>query len=95
MEKNEVSLHEVLVYQVLAEGKWVTNREIADRTGVAPRTARQHTLKLVKLGIADQAEVFPAHRYRLSDHAGQRNRGYADRIKRAAEIFGDAKLGKR
>jgi hypothetical protein len=45
-------------------------------------------LKLVRLGIVDQAEVFPAHRYRLSTHAAKRNRGYADRITRAAEVLG-------
>jgi DNA-binding IclR family transcriptional regulator len=93
MEKNEISRHEILVYQALAEGKWVTNQEIADKTGVAPRTARHHTLRLVKLGIADQAELFPAHRYRLSEYAAKRNRGYADRIGRAAEIFGLAATG--
>lgn len=88
MERNEVSRHEVLVFRILAEGSWVTNREIAEKTGVAPRTARAHTHKLVQLGIADQAEVFPAHRYRISAYATQRNRGYHDRIQRAAEVFG-------
>lgn len=89
MERNEISQHEVLVYLALANSKaWMTNRDIADQTGVAPRTARAHTLKLVQLGLVEQAEIFPAHRYRLSDHAAKRNRGYFDRITRAIEILG-------
>ncbi len=88
MERNEISRHEVLVYRVLAEGGWVTTREIAETTGVAPRTARAHALKLVRLGIADQAEVFPGHRYRISEHASKRNRAYHDRIQRAGEALG-------
>jgi DNA-binding IclR family transcriptional regulator len=88
MEKNEISSHEVLVYRELAKGEWITSKAIAEAAGVAPRTARAHALKLVRLGIVDQAEVFPAHRYRLSTHAAKRNRGYADRITRAAEVLG-------
>ena len=90
MEKSEVSRHEVTVYRALAEhvGAWMTSAEIASASEVAPRTARAHALKLVKLGLLDQAEVFPAHRYRLSDYASKRNRGYADRIARAADVFG-------
>jgi len=88
MESNEISSHEIRVYRLLAEGNWVTSRQIAEMTGVAPRTARAHALKLVHLGIADQAEVFPGHRYRISAHAAQRNRGYHDRIQRAAEALG-------
>ena len=90
MEKNEVSRHEVAVYRTLAENRddWMTSAEIASASGVAPRTARAHALKLVRLGLLDQAEVFPAHRYRLSEYASKRNRGYADRIARAADAFG-------
>lgn len=88
MERSEISRHEILVYQALAAGKWLSSREIVDATGVAPRTARAHALKLVRLGIADQAEVFPGHRYRVSEHAAARNRAYRDRLNRAAEALG-------
>jgi len=81
--KPEVSAHEIRVYNVLARGEWVTSQQIAEQAQVAPRTARAHALKLVRLGVADQAETFPGHRYRLSP----RNRGYADRIARAAEAL--------
>jgi len=89
MERSEISRHEIAVFETLlkADG-WITNREIAEQAGVAPRTARAHSLKLVQLGIADQAEVFPAHRYRISEFAAQRNRGYTDRLARAAEALG-------
>ncbi len=90
VERNEVSRHEVAVYQTLARhmDTWLTSVEIAQAAEVAPRTARAHALKLVQLGLLDQAEVFPAHRYRLSEYASNRNRGYVDRITRAAEVFG-------
>ncbi len=90
MERNEVSRHEIAVYHVLAQqqGKWLTSAELAVAAQVAPRTARSHALRLVKLGLLDQAEVFPAHRYRLSEHARNRNRSYVDRLTRAAEALG-------
>ncbi|MGL5912021.1 MAG: hypothetical protein ACRCZP_18600 [Phycicoccus sp.] len=90
MEKSEVSRHEIAVYQAIARGgdKWISSAEIASRADVAPRTARAHALKLVQLGVVDQAEVFPGHRYRLSEFAGKRNRGYVDRITRAAQALG-------
>jgi len=53
-------------------------------THVAPRTARAHPKALVDLGILGQAEVFPAHRYRMSEHAMTRNKMYMIRLKKAA-----------
>ena len=89
MERNEVSLHEVKVYLVLKkEPAWITSKDIAKKAGVADRTARAHALRLVQLGIIDQAEVFPAHRYRLSENASKRNIGYLQRLEKACEVFG-------
>lgn len=90
MERSEVSQHEVLVIKELCNqyGSWITAKELADKTGIAPRTARAHVNKLVKLGLVEMAEVFPGHRYQLSEFASKRNRGYFDRIKRAAEVLG-------
>ncbi len=89
MERNEVSIHEVKVAAALrtAVDKWLTNKEIAEHTGIPYRTVAAHTLKLVKLGLVDQAEVFPAHRFRWSDKAGKRNVSYNLRLETAAEIF--------
>lgn len=90
-ERNEISIHEVKVYLALRSRRdqWMSNGEIAHLLdGVAPRTVRAHTSKLVQAGIIDQAEVFPAHRYRWSDKAERRNTGYALRLQRAAEVFG-------
>jgi hypothetical protein len=42
----------------------------------------------VDANIVDQAEVFPAHRYRLSKKARKRNINYIQRLERAAEVFG-------
>lgn len=93
MERNEISRQEVEVFRalIIQSGIWQTNAEIANAcSGVAPRTVRAMTLKFVKLGIVDQAEVFPAHRFRLSIKADKRNRGYVDRLRRTAEVFGIA-----
>jgi DNA-binding IclR family transcriptional regulator len=89
METNEVSLHQLKVYEFVRESdKWLTVKEIAAGAGVARRTAQQHAQRLVALGLFDLAEVFPAHRYRLSDVAEQRNKGYVLRLARARDVFG-------
>lgn len=89
MERNEISLHETRVYLALrASGGWMTNSEVAAAAGVAGRTARAHTLRLVGLGVLDLAEVFPAHRYRLSEKAPRRNAAYVNRLEAAAAVFG-------
>ncbi len=66
----------------------MTSKQVAASAGVAERTARSHLLKLVHLGLVDQAELFPAHRYRLSLMAENRNKAYVQRIRAAVEIFG-------
>lgn len=91
MEKNEISIHEVRIVCAIFgnASKWLTNKEITQKAGdVSERTVRAHTLKLVKLGILDQAEVFPAHRYRWSDKSEKRNASYFLRLKSAADVFG-------
>jgi len=90
MERNEISVHEVRVVQALKTFKgWVTNKEIGQHIkGIAPRTVRAHTDKLVKLGLAEMAEVFPGHRYRWSAKGEKRNRAYLLRLERAEEALG-------
>jgi hypothetical protein len=90
MEHNEVSFHEVRVYLAYKSATgWLTAREVAAKSGVAERTARAHSLKLVKLGVLDQAEVFPAHRYRIAGKAAKRNAGYLRRLENACAVFGE------
>lgn len=89
MENNEISHHELRVFGAAKDGEWATAKEIAARASVADRTARHHCLRLVKLGVFDQAEVFPAHRYRLSDKAIKRNAAYMNRLAMAASVFPD------
>jgi DNA-binding transcriptional ArsR family regulator len=87
-ERSEVSIHEVKVFRALqASDGWVSNRELSDGIlGVAYRTVRAHTMKLVRAGIADQADVFPAHKYRLSKLAGKRNAAYMNDTQLIQEI---------
>lgn len=93
VETNEISIHAVRVYAWLrnrdttADG-WVTAKEIAAGAHVAPRTARAYAKRFVDLGIVDLAEVFPAHRYRLSDKADKRNKAYHQRLEHAMQVFG-------
>lgn len=88
METNEVSHHQIRVFRALKGGQWFTASEIASATGVAGRTSRAHLRNLTSLGLLDVAEVFPAHRYRLSEKAEKRNAAYMRRLEEAAAVFG-------
>lgn len=88
METAEVSEHMIRVFTALDEKVWRTAAEVAVAAEVAPRTARAHLLRLVRLGLLDQAEVFPAHRYRVSTLAEKRNKSMVQRIRAAREAFG-------
>jgi hypothetical protein len=92
VERNEVSLHEVKIYLVLFghQDRWLSNTEILTLigNGVSRRTIVGHTNRLFQLRLVDRAEVFPAHRFRWSPHAEQRNGGYARRLKEASIVFG-------
>ncbi len=90
MERSKISFHEIKVYRVLSSAspdRWLTSADIATKAELAPRTARSHTLRFVKLGLLDQAEVFPAHRYRWSKKANRRNVAYLQRLEFADEVF--------
>ena len=88
-EKGEISAHEVRIYRLMSEApaRWFTAQEVSDEAKVARRTAGLHTLRFSKLGLVDQAEVFPAHRYRWSEFAGKRNKSYLQRLDAAADII--------
>lgn len=90
MERSEISHHEVRIFELLStDSKWRTNTEIATVLSMPARTVRLHTLRFVKLGLIDQAEVFPAHKYRWSSKANKRNVSYLQRLKLAAEVFSE------
>jgi len=92
METNEISLHQVKVFEQLRKiGTWTTIKDVADATGVKYRTVHAHIHRMVKLGILDLAEVFPRHRYRLSEKADKRNISYLQRLEKACDIFSDQK----
>lgn len=89
MERGEISVHQVKIFQFVQSAKaWVDNQQIAAATGVSARTARLHSKGLSDLGLFDQAEVFPGHRYRFSEFAEKRNKAYMQRITEAAIVFG-------
>lgn len=89
MEKNEVSIHEAKLFIALRQSgkQWMTSKDVAKASGVAERTARSHLLKLSQMGIAECAEVFPGHRYRMAEKAAKRNGGYLHRLQKACEVF--------
>lgn len=88
METNEISLHQVKVYEFVAgAGKWVTAKETAEATGVKYRTVADHMKRLVGIGIFDLAELFPSHHYRLSAFAEKRNKTYLQRLVAAKAVF--------
>jgi DNA-binding transcriptional ArsR family regulator len=89
MEQNEISEHQARIFRFLQQHtQWQTSQQVAIGAQVAMRTARHHLLQLTQLGLLDQAEVFPGHRYRLSSKADKRNGAYMRRLETACEIFG-------
>lgn len=88
-ERSEISLHEVKLFRAMKADptKWFTNQELAAVCEFSERTVRAHTLRFVKLGLLDQAEVFPSHRFRFSQKAKRRNIAYLQRLEQADEVF--------
>ena len=89
MESAAVTAHLVRVWQALqaTKGKWQTSAEVAKSASVAPRTARAHLRRLVRLGLADEAEAFPAPRFKASGQAAKHNKAMLQKLKAAEEIF--------
>lgn len=90
MERNEISIHETRSFVALVKNneKWITSKELAKEADIAQRTARAFCLKFTKLGLVDLAEVFPAHKYRISEKASKRNAAYFARLQKACDVFG-------
>lgn len=88
-ERRTISLHEIKVFRIFKTEpeRWFTHKQIAETSKVNERTVRSHTLRFVGLGLLDQAEVFPGHRYRWSARAAKRNDSYLLRLNQADVIF--------
>ena len=67
--------------------RWFTNVAVASEAHVSSRTARAHTLKLVRLGLVEVAAVFPGYRYRLRPSPHKKNVAYHQRLKAAQDVF--------
>lgn len=61
-----ISEHEVKVFLALKGcGRWITAKDLAEKTNVANRTVRGHLTKFVKCGMADVIKQYPGYRYKL------------------------------
>ena len=88
MESNEISHHQVRLYDYLrANPQWHTGKSISEGAGLNNRTVRAHVLKFVKLGLVDQLELYPGHRYRWSEIAEKRNKAMFQRLEQASQVF--------
>ena len=83
MENHQISLHEMQIWVRGLSREWRDNAEIAHRAGVARRTARHHTKRLVDLGLVERTKVFPGFRFRIADNASNNNPDYFLRLERA------------
>lgn len=87
-EHAEVSWHLASVWALLRDsGEVLTNREIAQRTGISESTAKQHTRYLRQLGMLDMHESFPRHLYLLSPQAENRNPGVYQRLQIVTRVI--------
>jgi prophage antirepressor-like protein len=87
-EHAEVSWHLAAVWALLRDSQeTLTNREIAQRTGVAARTARAHTRYLLQLGMLDLHETFPRHLYVVAAQAQTRARGVYERLNMITSVI--------
>lgn len=89
METSEISEHQLRIFLfVQSASGWVTSKQVAEGANVAPSTARQHLKRFVLQGIFDVSEIFPGHRYRLSELADKRNSAYMLRLEKAKNALG-------
>ena len=89
-ENAEISIHLIKVWVFIRDsGDWVSNREIAARTGVKLRTVSNHTKYLVDLGLVSVHEMFPRHLFEVSPVADKRNFGVYNRLNEIADRVGN------
>jgi hypothetical protein len=90
MPDNKISPHAVRVLKVFQDNPlvWWENNEVAESSGVNPRTVRAHTRDLVKLGILAEQRMFPATKYRLVASPGDTAREYLERHETIRVVLG-------
>jgi hypothetical protein len=84
------SPHEIKIVRTLQAKPecWFTNNELASIARVARRTARHHTLRLLKSGLLECTAVFGGYRYQWSTKAGRYNPAYIQQLRHAAFVLG-------
>jgi hypothetical protein len=91
METTEISIHQLKIFEFVRDAPgWVSIKDISTGTSSARKTVDVHCRRFVSLGVFDQAEVWPGHRYRVSEMASKRNGSIMERLRKAAEVFGIA-----
>lgn len=93
MERSEISQYQIAIYFAFKNrpDQWMSNADVAAvADGITPRTVRAHTHRLAKLGVLDEATVFPANRYRLAVKRNEDAEEHCQRLERAAQVFGMA-----
>ena len=84
-----ISEHTIKVLDCVRDAnRWVTTREIAELSGVAPRTARAASAKLAEAGLFERVGLFPGFRYRAAGKPGGGARAVLDRIETARTVLG-------
>jgi DNA-binding IclR family transcriptional regulator len=85
---DQITRHEVAVYRTLAANteRWLTNKDIASIAGIADRTVRNHTARLVQEGMLRWHASDRGYLLRL--HAGEHTptSDYRERLLEAVEI---------
>ena len=89
MESHEISLQLLKVYDCVDEhGTWITNKAIAAKTGIPPRTVRHNTRGLADRGIIEEMRTSPDFVYRIAENAWEHHPQYLTGLEQAREVFG-------
>lgn len=86
-ESSEISEKELRTFKAISTKTWVSNKDIALITKLSRRQVNDYMLKFMKIGLIDQAEVWPEHLYRLSRFAAKRAPGYLERLRFTERVF--------
>jgi prophage antirepressor-like protein len=87
-EHAEVSWHMARLWTLLRHtDEWLSNRELAHRSGIKERTARAHTRYFRQLGLVEVHEYFPNHLHRMAEDAEARNPAVYHRLNMIATLI--------
>lgn len=86
--KRAVSLQEILIYRTLKHASdWLTNRQIAEQSGVCVGTVTATTRRYEHLGICDRVNSWHAMLFQISGLAGVRSGAYLDNLELCASAL--------